>query len=106
MNNEEYNEYIDELRLHGTRELAEEVYRLEKENKRLKKEKKKLSNDLADAILFNQKRCEQNKELQQRIDNAIELIKECQLGVDSMDRPVMLLDQIEGRDLLKILGGD
>ena len=36
MNDEEYNEYIDELRLHGTRELAEEVYKLEKENKKLK----------------------------------------------------------------------
>lgn len=37
MNNEEYNKYIDELRLHGTRELAEEVYRLEEENEILKK---------------------------------------------------------------------
>ena len=35
MNDEEYNEYIDELRLHGTRELAEEVYKLEKEIERL-----------------------------------------------------------------------
>lgn len=34
---------------------------------------------------------------------AIEYIKECQLGVDGMDRPYMLLDQDEGKDLLNIL---
>lgn len=44
------------------------ITNLQQENERLKKEKKKLSNDLAEAILFNQKRCEQNKELQQRIE--------------------------------------
>lgn len=34
--NKEYEEYIDELRLHGTRELAEEIYKLESNWKALK----------------------------------------------------------------------
>lgn len=56
-------------------ETSEKLEHLQEENERLKKEKKKLSNDLAEAILFNQKRCEQNKELKQRIDKAIKIIQ-------------------------------
>lgn len=55
--------------------LLDYITNLQKENEKLKKEKKKLSNDLAEAILFNQKRCEQNKELKQRIDKAIKIIQ-------------------------------
>lgn len=33
---EDYEEYIDELRLHGTRELAEEIYKLEQQVKKQK----------------------------------------------------------------------
>ena len=46
------------------------------------------------------------KDEQQRIHKAIEYIENCQLGVDAMDRPYMLLDQDEGKDLLDILRGN
>ena len=36
MNIEDYEKYIDELRLHGTRELAEEIYKLEHQVKKQK----------------------------------------------------------------------
>lgn len=42
----------------------------------------------------------------QRINKAIEYIEECQLGVDENDRPYMLLNQEEGRELLNILKGE
>ena len=45
-------------------------------------------------------------ELFERNEKAIEYIKKCQLGVDAMDKPYMLLDQDEGKDLLYILGGE
>lgn len=34
MNKEELEKYIDELKLHGTRELAEEIYNLEQQVKK------------------------------------------------------------------------
>ena len=42
----------------------------------------------------------------EKINKAIEYIKKCQLGVDAMDKPYMLLDQDEGKELLNILKGD
>ena len=47
----------------------------------------------------------QAEDYQKRFNKAVKYIKECQLGVDSMDRPYMLLDQPEGNDLLEILEG-
>lgn len=45
----------------------------------------------------------ENANMKTKIEEAIKYIKECQLGVDVMDRPYMLLDQEEGKDLLNIL---
>lgn len=53
---------------------------------------------------------EENKELEKKVDGLVtvidlakEYIRQCQLGVDGMDRPYMLLDQEEGKELLEIL---
>lgn len=81
---------------------CDKLIKLQKENERLKKEKKKLSNDLAEAILFNQKRCEQNKELKQRIDKAIEYIDD---KVLSNGEVIDQLRIIEVEKLLNILNG-
>lgn len=78
--------------------LLDYITNLQEENERLKKENKKLSNDLAEAILFNQKRCEQNKELKQRCEKAIEYIKKWRESDGSQGYCTF--------DLLEILGGD
>lgn len=45
--------------------IATKLFALEKQIEELKKENKHLSKSYAEAILFNQKRCEQNKELKE-----------------------------------------
>lgn len=87
--------------------LQEQVKELQQENERLKKQLEYLRTD----EYLNQVKWERNfnetmnKELNLRIEKAVEYIKKCQLGVDSMDRPVMLANEDEGKILLDILNG-
>ena len=82
----------------------------------LQKENKHLSKSYADAILFNQKRCEQNKELKQRIDKAIEYIKKNTHEYEMFNKELGHFSNLTNisidknnkifiDDLLKILGG-
>ena len=47
-----------------------------------------------------------NADLQQRISQAVEYIKQCQLGITEHDEKVMLAEEDEGIILLNILKGD
>lgn len=49
---------------------------------------------------------QENKELQNKIDKAIEYIEKCSLGEDYYGNPVMLAKEDEGKDLLEMLKGD
>lgn len=46
---------------------------------------------------------QENKELHNKIDKAIEYIEKCSLGEDYYGNPVMLAKEDEGKDLLEIL---
>lgn len=72
----------------------------------LQKENNHLSKSYAEAILFNQKRCEQNKELQQRIDKAIEYIKEDGTTYLNLANQRKWCSEFSAENILKILGGD
>lgn len=76
MDIEDYEKYIDELRLHGTRELAEEIYKLE----------------------------QQTKEQKETIDKAIEYIEKClkQTPTENREKADDRLD-IEYKYILDIL---
>lgn len=76
MDIEDYEKYIDELRLHGTRELAEEIYKLE----------------------------QQTKEQKETIDKAIEYIEKClkQTPTENREKADDRLD-IEYEYILNIL---
>lgn len=91
-----------ENQIHRYMNLKEYTTNLQEEAAILRKQKKKLSNDLAEAILFNQKRCEQNKKSQQRIDKAIEYIDD---KVLSNGEVIDQLRIIEVEKLLNILNG-
>jgi DNA repair exonuclease SbcCD ATPase subunit len=89
-------------------EIYKRYDKLKEENKRLKEIVENLTTMTAYGDRTQIKNTAQYKlEIaQNRIDKAIEYIKKCQLGVDAMDRPYMLLDQDEGKELLNILKGD
>lgn len=53
--------------------------------------------------LFLMKFKDENKELHNKIDKAIEYIEKCSLGEDYYGNPVMLAKEDEGKDLLEIL---
>ena len=101
MNEEQIKEMCNDIYTGGDwKPMIDYITNLQKENKHLSK-------SYAEAILFNQKRCEQNKELQQRIDNAIEWIKEHIATYQKNDIAILDWDTFaDPRNLLKILGGD
>lgn len=78
--------------------------------KKLRQELKDQIEENKELLKINEEHKKINGELRKEIDGLItvidlakEYIRQCQLGVDGMDRPYMLLDQPEGRDLLEIL---
>lgn len=60
-------------------------------------------NCLKEYIEHNEKLEQENKELHNKIDKAIEYIEKCSLGEDYYGNPVMLAKEDEGKDLLQIL---
>lgn len=92
--NDIIKEYPLKLSIEEQKLLLDYITNLQKENKHLSK-------SYAEAILFNQKRCEQNKELQQRIDKAIEYIEDN--TYKSYETDYMDLTGI--KELLNILNG-
>lgn len=74
-------------------ELEEQIENLQIENNHLSK-------SYGDAILFNQKRCEQNKELKQRINKAIKELKKYENDKEAnYYAPIQdVLDILEGID--------
>lgn len=95
------DEYIDELRLHGTRELAEEVYRLEQENIQLKKGIKKLStkrnkykNKYLKAKKYYCKQLEaKNKGFLANVEETCEYAKKCDEYKEMVDKATEVLEK-------------
>lgn len=97
-------------------ELYDYIINLQQENERLKKLEYKFIDTCGENESFTLEEyldignklydSEREKEdYKSRVEKAVEYIEKCQLGVDSMDRPVMLANEEEGKNLLNILNG-
>ena len=124
-NDKFYDETMKDIKEHlidRIKRQEQEIERLNKENEELKKIQctflgtgckvemerlTKLCNKYEEEhkTTFEtwQKDIKGNEQLHSIIKEVREYIERCQLGVDGRDRPVMLKDQKEGKELLEIL---
>ena len=114
MNKEEIEEYIWNLSLHGSRWLAEELYKLQQENQKLKKQlEKKYSKTgtLTNEVLYeeNTKLINQQKEFIEYLEDYIDVLKSQQESVEGLDSceqyTLIALEEILNK-YKEIIGGD
>mgnify|MGYP001852465510 CR=1 FL=1 len=107
MNKEEIEEYIWNLSLHGSRWLAEELYKLQQENQKLKKQLEKKYNE----VLYeeNTKLINQQKEFIEYLEDYIDVLKSQQESVEGLDSceqyTLIALEEILNK-YKEIIGGD
>ncbi len=94
-------EYVESLTEYGRKNIKYHVQKLQQENKQLRQDYAQIVSNNCDYLLLEQ----ENKQLKERIDKAIELTNNFafKILIDNRTMYIRLKDLEQGKDLLKLL---